>query len=298
MRELHSLRGLSWRLGIPLPVLLSFAEDCERLYDPFDKPRPNKSPRRIDNPRADLKDVQRAVRRELSIHPLDESVRACVKGGSPRKHAEFVAHQKNVAETDLKNCFTKITNRMVFRRLRQLGYGPKTASLLTRLVTFMGHVPQGAPSSDVIANQVLTPLDKIANEIAAARGLRYSRCMDGFVVAGTDDTREALGLIINAIVGAGLAVRRSKTRNASRRRAQDVAGLTVNGKTGPKVQRSKRQEIRTAVHRMVAARRRGEEVHESFPRVRGCLIYLKPTNPGLVARLVRQITAAGIPWNG
>jgi RNA-directed DNA polymerase len=291
---LHSLNGLARQIGIPLERLRALAVNAEGHYRPFESKRPGKKARLIDNPSEELKRVQRHIRQNiLASHPLDASVRACVKGGSPLKHATAVANQMNVAETDLKNCYPKITNKMVFRCLLQLGYGPRPASLLTRLMTRGGHVPQGAPTSDLVANQVLTPLDEVANKIARERGLTYGRCMDGFVVAGRD-TREALELIIKAILASGLAVRRSKTRNAGARRAQEVAGYTVNGKPGPKVRKAKRQAIRTAVQQLVLAHRRGEDITLRLPVIRGFLAYLKPTNPGAARRLLRQMESAGI----
>lgn len=296
MRELHSLRRFEREIGIPLERLRKLAANAEGHYHPFDARRGDKT-RLIDNPDEELKQVQRRIRETvLAQHCVDAAVRACVKGGSPLKHAAAVANQLNVAETDLKNCYPKITNKMVFRRLRDLGYGREPASLLTRICTRKGHLPQGAPTSDLIANQVLAPLDEIANRIAAERGLTYSRCMDGFVVGGTHDTREALAQIIDAIRAAGLAVRRRKTRNAGATRAHEVTGYSVNGKHGPKVRKAKRDEIRTAVYQMVLAHRRGESIDDRVATVKGYFAHLKPTNFGLVRRLVRQITVAGIEW--
>ena len=137
-------------------------------------------------------------------------------------------------------------------------------------------------------------LDERVKDIAESRGLTYSRCMDGFVVAGNHKTREALGLMIQEILKSGLAVRRKKTTNAGAGKAQMVVGYNVNTPYGPKVCKAKVQEIRTDVHQLVLAHDRGEDVSVLLRSVRGSLAYLGMTNHGAVRRLERQLANAGV----
>ena len=293
-KELHSLRGLAWLLGIPIEQLRELAARPDSHYRPFTS-RKRKKPRRIDKPDAWLKGVQRVIRKRVLVpHPVSESARACVKGGSPLRHARAVTGNQNVAETDLKNCFPSITNEMAFKLYRSLGFGVRNASVLTKLSTWQGHLPQGAPTSDMVANLVLRALDERVKDIAESRGLTYSRCMDGFVVAGNHKTREALGLMIQEILRSGLAVRRKKTTNAGAGKAQMVVGYNVNTPYGPKVCKAKVQEIRTDVHQLVLAHDRGEDVSVLLRSVRGSLAYLGMTNHGAVRRLERQLANAGV----
>jgi RNA-directed DNA polymerase len=292
--ELKSERGLAWFLGVPLHQLRELAASPDFQYRPFTRRRKGKKPREIDNPKAHLKGVQRAIRsRVLAPHPVDESARACVKGGSPLKHALAVSGSRNVAETDLKNCYPKMSNEMAFRLFRSLGFGRDNASLLTRLTTWEGHLPQGAPTSDMIANLVLRPLDERAKAIAARHGLKYSRCMDGFVLAG-DDTRQALREVIAEILKAKLAVGRKKTFNAGKGHPQPVAGLNVNTPFGPKLPKTKVQQIRSTVLNVIQAHLRGEDVRQRMLSVDGKLAYLRRTNPGHARRLENQLATAGL----
>lgn len=293
--KLNSLRGLAWILGVPLERLQAIARDPDRHYDPFEKKKPGKAPRPIDNPLDELKEVQRLIRRRfLADRPMDSSVKACVKGGSPLKNAAVHVNQRNLARVDVKKCFPSITNKMVFRLLGQIGFGPKPASLLTQLVTWHGHLPQGAPTSDMLANLYLAPIDRRVNEIAAKRGLRNSRCMDDIAVSGSGLTREAMEEIIAAIRSLGLAVRHKKTKNAGARSPHELTGYEVTGRCGPKVSKKKIQEIRTSVYRVVLAHGRGENIDERLRSIRGSLSYLRTTNPGHVRRLTSQLNEAGI----
>ena len=66
--------------------------------------------------------------------------------------------------------------------------------------------------------------------------------------------------IIAAIREAGLAIGHKKTRHAGPGHAHTVTGYTVNGPHGPKVMRSKVQEIRTDVYKAVCAVREAHDI--------------------------------------
>lgn len=294
---IHSPRAVAWRIGIPLRHLVAIAYDADIHYSPFDLKRSNKKARHIDNPDEELKQVQRVMRARLLLrYPVDESVRACVNGGSPLKHARALTGFENVSQTDLKNCYPRLTSRMVFQMFAGHGFGPRAASLLTKLCTWLGHLPQGAPTSDIVANLVLKPLDERVKKIARDRDLKYSRCMDGFFLAGDGRTREAIGLVIGEIRKAGLAVRRAKTQNAGAGRPQMVVGFNVNTRLGPKVGRKAVQKIRTDVHRLIQAHRLGENIDRRLASVKGSLAYLRQTNAGVEKRLQRQLASAHIGY--
>jgi len=299
VRDLHSLKGLGWILGIPKRELLALIDELESYYRPFEVCRPGKPPRAIDRPVGKLKEVQKRVRKKfLANSPLDEGVRACVKGGSTYNNADVHCNQKNFVRVDVKNCYPSMTSTMAFRTFQSIGFGPKTASVLTKLSTRLGHLPQGAPTSDMIANLILRPVDHRVREICRDLDLERGRCMDDICVSGENGTRQALELIVAAIRDIGLAVRHKKTKHAGPQAAHITTGYTTNGPWGPKVVKTKVQEIRTSVYQLICAHLNGEDIGHRLPSIRGSLGYLRRTNAGAVRRLERQLDAAGIQWRG
>src|SRR5207248_2048701 len=113
-------------------------------------------------------------------------------------NAEVHCGQRNLARIDIKHCFPSVTNQTVFLLLRRAGLGPGVASLLTVLMTRKGHIPQGAPTSDRLANLVLMPVDQRVREIAAALKLNNRRFVDDFTLSG-NATRIAIGQVIAAL---------------------------------------------------------------------------------------------------
>ena len=59
---------------------------------------------------------------------------------------------------DIKDFFPSISARAVLTALVAQGLTADVASAITRLVTTNKHVPQGAPTSSIIAQVVATPV--------------------------------------------------------------------------------------------------------------------------------------------
>ena len=67
-RERHSKRWLARELGVPVSELQRLATDPdESQYQPFLKSKPGRKDRPIDNPKGDLKAVQRRIRDRILV---------------------------------------------------------------------------------------------------------------------------------------------------------------------------------------------------------------------------------------
>lgn len=290
----NTLLWLSYRLRVPISDLVELAANAEEHYRPFWKKFKNGSWRYLEPPDDQLMEVQDCIRKELLVGiPLSRIVHGCVKGRSPLTNAAIHIKSPNVASVDVKHFFPSVTNRMVYRVFRQIvGLGPELARLLTRLTTRCGHLPQGAPTSDVLANFVLSPVDREVEKIASDRNLRPSRYVDNYDFAGLR-TREAIGLTIVALQRVGLAVRHKKTFNAGPRVAHVVTGLAVNG-ARPTVTRKHREAARIEVYKLITQRQRGADTRVIERSLRGRLIHISRTNQSFVARMKRQLYLAGV----
>jgi hypothetical protein len=92
-----------------------------------------------------------------------------------------------------------------------MGFGPKPARLLTAPDDPQRHLPQGAPTSDAIAIQVLRPFDRSS----CHRGrldVALTRYLDNIDVSGVR-TREAIPEIVQALRRHCFAVRKDKILN-------------------------------------------------------------------------------------
>lgn len=230
---LESLRYLEQVLGVDRYTLRSVAHRAGGMYVPFDR-RARKGEgkwRHIDNPVADLKQIQKAItRRLLRQYEFPRTMLGGIRGGSVRANAQPHLGQEAVAVLDLRDCFPRTSNVRVYEALvRRLRCSPVVASLLTKLMTLHFHVPQGAPTSCAIVNLTLLPLHDEIQRIAQGLGLNATMWVDDITISG-DRTREALDLIIRAIQRHGHAVRSAKTKVMSNAVSQEVTGVFVNAK--------------------------------------------------------------------
>ena len=294
-RERHSKRWLARELGVPVYELQRLATDPdESQYQPFLKSKPGRKARLIDNPKGNLKAVQRRIRDRILVNrPLPEWMHGCVKGRSPLTNATIHQHESHMAQIDVKGFFPAVTNAMVYTLFRQMGMGQKLAGLLTRLTTRRGHLPQGAPTSDRLANLHLATAAKRLEIIAKEHGLTLSAYVDDLVLSGIG-SHNAIGPVIDALKEVGLAVSHNKCGNAGARVPRVVTGYVTNGRRCPSVTRKARSKIRAAVHKLICAKRSEQDAAVMERSVRGQIAHLARTNRGSAARLYRQLLDAGI----
>jgi len=167
--------------------IIEIAETAGRYYEPFDVRIVGKEKwRHIDNPQGELRALQTGIqRRILRFVPMPEYIVGGVPGRSVRDHARVHSGNPVAVTIDLRNCFPSITHRDVFRAFAYgLGYRNDIANALTKITTFCGRVPQGAPTSTMIANLALREMHDAIAEHAADHGVAYSAWIDDLTLSG------------------------------------------------------------------------------------------------------------------
>jgi hypothetical protein len=183
--------------------------------------------------------------------------------------------------------FPRVTHRYGLRDLSTRWIRPEPSRLLTRLSTRGGHLPQGAPTSDRLANLHLSTADAMFESILSEFDLKGSAYVDDVTVSGVK-TREAIPRLIAMLRTIGLGVSAKKVQNAGPRDAHSVTGYNTNGKT-PTVGRTERARIRAITHEFIVASRHGGATKRLEHQVRTRLGQLHLTNPGEADRLYRQL---------
>lgn len=180
---IRSLNNLAYTLKIAKEELLFFTNNksISKYYQEYEilKFHANGQPKmdingiqkkRIINPSiSKLKSIQKRINKYiLSKILVPDYVFGGTKGKDNVLNAKQHQGKKFKFITDLTNFFPSITNKMVYEMFIRYNFSPDVASILTKLTTYKGHVPQGAPTSTYIANLVFTKtgneLEKLAKE--------------------------------------------------------------------------------------------------------------------------------------
>lgn len=273
-------------LGVSLADLRWFT-DCppRRRQQPLHRqhyafmmqPKRSGGLRLIEAPRRRLKAVQARILEDLLDRvPVHESCHGFVRERSVLSHARLHAGKPVVLRFDLKDFFVTVSAAQVRAVFDTLGYPPAVAQDLTTLCTLgtpepvlerlrddggldwlqakclrSPHLPQGAPSSPMLANLCAFRLDLRLAGLADSLGARYSRYADDLSFSGPPSLGSAFARL-SAWVGKialeeGYRINHHKTRVMTQATAQTVCGVVVN--SHPNLRRAQFDRLRAILHR-------------------------------------------------
>lgn len=208
-------------------------------------------------------------------------------GSSILKNAERHSGATWMVKVDIKDFFESISERQVYYVFRKLGYPAllsfEMARLCTRVVPSradgvprpregmrrwknsrraggatlyghqdqIGHLPQGAPTSAMLANLVVFALDERIQKIADEHGAAYTRYADDIVLSlGASDSercRFIFNHVAHEIARFGFRINRVKSRVTGPGRRKIVTGLVINDSV-PRLPKSVKDEVELAIY--------------------------------------------------
>ena len=216
--------------------------------------------RTINPPKERLKIIQKRINAYLVEHiQMPKYAFGGIKGKDNIFNARMHKGQKYIFQTDLKDFFPNITHKMVYAMFVRNGFSPDVASLLTKLTTYKGHLPQGAPTSTTIANLVFVPAGLEILTIAEREGLRFTTFVDDVTISSQRDFKSVVPEIMDIIESHDFKINKGKTTYKSD--ITDVTGVEMrNNSLGPTDRLKKRIEA---------------EEDKTTPRAKGMLNYSK-----------------------
>jgi len=260
-------------------------------------------------PESGLLGVQRWIHDNILCAPvalkkLSCHVTAYTPGSSHIVNANHHVGAAWLVKLDLTRFFESVSERQVYRVFRDLGYRALVAFCLTRLCTrvlpassdnrlqrctkrwqpgkprtflgarVVGHLPQGAPTSPMLANLVCVALDADLQEIARREGMTYTRYADDMTFSGEMTDRSGATRIAreaSVVVGChGFGINRQKTSIAKNGGRKIVTGLSVEG-DAVRLPRAYKDEIRQELFYLG---KHGVENHCSRIGYKNHLLYL------------------------
>jgi hypothetical protein len=228
----ESHRSLYMALGTEQGTVDQVLDLCQNGYPYecwYEPKRSGNGHRLIENPHSELKGLQKRVNRLLQRLNLPPVFHGCYSGTSILTNAEQHVVPSWFLTFDLANYFKTIRPRKVYDSLRSLGAAPKVARVLTRLTTIKGRVPQGAPTSPIIA--------AIAMLALASRLQRLCEIIEAICTVYGDNICLSGGVALvrhkNTILGAarseGFRVRADKTLIRKPGEDKPLPGLIIRG---------------------------------------------------------------------
>jgi RNA-directed DNA polymerase len=177
-----SLNHFEAILGYDRAEIRKVISDPAKYRYSYYKPKSKTGYREI-SPSVDLlKDIQNRLKdRVFSNVIFPYHILGATRKRSGVLNAKLHSGMNYHFKTDISSFFAFITYKHVNRALLQLGLSWQIAELITKMVTYKGHLTEGASTSSFIANLVGLEFDHEILKICEADGIIYSRYVDDLV---------------------------------------------------------------------------------------------------------------------
>lgn len=288
-----TLGHLGHLAGVEVGILKAYVsrkdEDPYREFSIRKRPIPGQPPRfrTIAVPEPTLLTVQSWIATEVLSHaPCHSASTAFAPGSRLAQAAARHCGAVWMVKIDLRDFFESLTEIDAHRVFLERGYQPLVAFELARLCTrlrdkhrndiavlpkrrtpkfrhsslstlypreLLGVLPQGAPTSPMLANLAVRDLDSTLTDIASSFGLRYSRYADDLTFStkqksfGRSRAHDLIGRVYEVVSARGLSPNHSKTTIVSPGARKVVLGLLVD-RDVPRLTRDFRSRLRKHLH--------------------------------------------------
>jgi RNA-directed DNA polymerase len=135
-----------------------------------------------------LKEIQQKIHHEIfSKLDIPSYAFGSIKGKNNVFNAKKHAEGKYFFSADLKSFFPSITYKMVYGAFIYYKFSPDVARVLTRLTTYQGVLPQGTPTSPLLANLVFASTGQKILSFLATRSITFTSFLDDFTFSSKSD---------------------------------------------------------------------------------------------------------------
>lgn len=232
----------------------------DNMYKNFEINKRNGGTRIISAPNKKLKNIQRKLLQILeNVYTPKICAYGFINGKSIYDNASIHLKRRQILNLDLKDYFLQINFGRVRGMLLKKPYelGEEAATVIAQIVCYKGKLPQGAPTSPIIANMICAPMDNHFMKLAKANNMKYTRYADDLtfstrtefptsIVRIENDTVVVGKKILQILKKDGFLLNEEKIYLRSKDKRQEVTGLVVNKKVN--VRREYVRELRAILH--------------------------------------------------
>lgn len=249
MKNIKTRNDFAKFIGVKLQTLtyLLYIKKIDNCYNTLEIPKKNGDTRTICVPNKNLKKVQKKLYNKLSTYydeiKTQNNFTSKISHGFEKNrsivtNAEVHKNKRYVVNLDLLDFFPSINFgrvRSYFIKNNYFEINDDIATILAQLTCYKGTLPQGAPTSPLIANMICNIMDIRILKIAKKYRLDYTRYADDLTFSTNNkyflnDYDKFLEDIKNIIHRSGFELNSKKTRLLFSNSRQEVTSLVVNKK--------------------------------------------------------------------
>lgn len=197
----------------------------------------------------DLKNLLKILATKISSDFIpQECVHGFVKGKSIKSNANMHLAKKKLLSIDIQDFFKSITPEMVQNNLQKLYPNNKLINEIVSIITIDDHLPQGYNTSPVVANLILSEMDKDLNSLCYD-DIIYTRYADDLYFSSNISLPE-LNDIKKIINKYKFKINQDKIKIMKRGQKQFVSGLTIFDDKYARIPKKTKRNLRLEVHKI------------------------------------------------
>lgn len=210
--KLQTKRKLAAILNINLQELDYFSKNSHSLYVEWDEVNENTGKtRRIQNPKQELKKIQKRIASILSRITPPNFLFCPVKGRSYIDNAKQHVNQKQVCCIDIKKYFESTTSLKIYYFFHTyLGCSKDVAGILTKISTLDSRLPTGSPLSPILSYFANVKMWENILSITQKHDCILSVYMDDITISGCNVSSFLMWRIRRQIHSHGLRYHKEK----------------------------------------------------------------------------------------
>jgi len=220
-----SIKYLTYVLKTDIDSVEKIINNLDDYYISWDKPKLDKdtnqpilkkdgSPkvRSLNSTKAQLKLIQKRIYKFLlSKTDLPEYLYGGVTGKDNVLNAKQHQGNKYIFTTDLKGYFPSISHNQVFQLFLELGCTPQVSRILTQLTTYKYQVPQGVPTSTLLANLIFIKTGNEILEFTNKHNIKFTIFVDDLTFSSKVDFKSNTSDILKILTKNGYKISYQKT---------------------------------------------------------------------------------------
>ena len=227
---IRTLKHLTYTLKTELATINDILADVDSYYISWSKVKTDKDTglpltdadgnqrtRQLNSTKIELKRIQKRILALLMSHV---EIPTYAFGGVPKKdnikNAKYHQGNKYIFTTDLRSFFPSISHNSVFEVYCNNGYSPTVARILTKLTTYKHQLPQGVPTSTLLALLAFKPTGDKLYDYASQHNLKFSIFVDDITISSNVDFKHLVPDILDIIVSAGYKISHNKTHYSTK----------------------------------------------------------------------------------
>lgn len=297
--RIHTLRDLSRALRMPEVEIQTLVESLSRNPHPHYKEwhqlKKSGEQRTIREPMPYLKSVQRRLNRALQQLDLPDSVHGARRKHSSLSNAAPHRFADALLQSDISNFFPSVTSGRVYKMFcEQQECSPDMARALTRLTTYKGCLPQGAPTSPLVATIVAKRLITRASNLARSNGGKMTIYIDDLTISGVRDPERSEIKLKQIMNSEGFTPHPEKTGVSKLPERLEITGVVVGHGTTREPNDIIRK-IKAELQNIKASNEPEASRDKHIARCKGLIQHLRRLNPGSAKYYNRQLSRLTSP---